>query len=539
MMLTTLTTWRGLYIAPGPDAILRQQEEPFTWDIGPDYLRIPDGYYVAAEDGGGQVLRANRPERLGWETFTITKVGQGQRTFRSCGGYYVRAVDEGFDPSDAVRADALESGGWETFGVEEEADDLHPNPLGGRLACDGQRFHVEGRTVLPVAFHLGDGLSHAHHQGLQSLIDLALDPAAAAGYQIIRMWFSLGNKGNNDYWRGREFSPWVQGWTAWRDTIEDVMAACAERGLQLHLAGGDMEELSYDERTQLYNELGRQVREFEDEVGPTVALFEVLNECRNTGLEDPQELTRLRDIFRSHNPDTLTCLSAYSGTEEAEELRPYTPGSQPFVQAHTTRDGTVGDCARHAFSSKYDGYVKLLGRTLGWSTEPPGPGPRVSTISDQLKVDLRHEEGLLLLAGAQTAGGIYTMFCSDGVILDGCVDHWEGFYEIPQLVQWLEAVIPDVHQAHLTHVNDRKPDRVVDLPDNDTHIRCDQYILDGQRKALLVLYREDAASGTTRVTLDSLVGPARWSSFPIGDWGGYTSNVAVTFTYGTFIVMEW
>ena len=544
-----IQTWQQTYLAPsGEEGLVVQQADPFEWEIDELTIRVPEGPFLCAEDGGGTILRANRPEAGDWETFQLHQVAVGFWTFQAWDGHFVRAVDTG-----EVLADAAQAGAWETYALAGTPQpvppseppvplDEHPHPLGGRLACNGRQFLVGGQPVLPVALHSGDAFSHAAHQGLDSLCQLVLDPAQEASYQIIRMWFSLDVKGRGGYWAGRSFGPWVQGWTLWRETIVGVLQACAARGLQVHLAGGDGEYMSSTERTQLYNEVGRTVAEVERDLGPVVALFEVLNECRNTGLADPQELTRLRDIFKVHNPLTLTALSSYSGTEETEELRPYTPQSQGFVYYHSTGDGTAGAWARHAFSATYEGRAPQVGKRLLWSGEPPGPGPRVSAISWQLQQDLLRGEALWLLAGAQTLGGVYTMFCSDGVIVDEVIDRWEGFLEIPRLVRQLEILVPNLHTARLTHVADYKPDRVVDLPNNDPNIRIDQYVLQGERVAVVVVYRTDAYDGSpTTVRLSSLVGQAEWRVLGYGREEAPVSApwVAVTFRYGAFGVLRW
>ncbi len=127
-------------------------------------------------------------------------------------------------------------------------------------------------------------------------------------------------------------------------------------------------------------------------------------------------------------------------------------------------------------------------------------------------------------------------------MLAGKARSWEGFSAIPQLVRRLEALVPNIHTAALTHVADYKPDRVVDLPNNDAGIRVDQYVLQGERAAVAVVYRTDAYEGSpTTVRLASLVGQAEWR---VLTYGGEASPVSapwvpLTFRYGAFVVLRW
>lgn len=70
-----------------------------------------NGQYVAAEQGGGQAVNANRVSAGPWEEFIVEDVGDGYIALRTLDGHYLRAVP----PSGLVDAVPTTVGPWEKF----------------------------------------------------------------------------------------------------------------------------------------------------------------------------------------------------------------------------------------------------------------------------------------------------------------------------------------------------------------------------------------------------------------------------------------
>jgi hypothetical protein len=85
-------------------------------------FRTINGHYVVAEDGGGNVLNANRTAIGSWETFTLVDLNGGSLesgdlvNIRSVNGHYVVAEGGGDDVVNCNRTEPLS---WETFRIQK------------------------------------------------------------------------------------------------------------------------------------------------------------------------------------------------------------------------------------------------------------------------------------------------------------------------------------------------------------------------------------------------------------------------------------
>lgn len=86
------------------------------------YLQANNGHYVCAENGGGRELIANRYKPLGWETFTIGKVGGGDGinvndkiSLRASNAWYVSANYRLAQNKLTANLQKSQPKGWETF----------------------------------------------------------------------------------------------------------------------------------------------------------------------------------------------------------------------------------------------------------------------------------------------------------------------------------------------------------------------------------------------------------------------------------------
>lgn len=80
------------------------------------------GYFMVAEDGGGNVLNCDRTAIGPWETFTLIDLNGGSLesgdlvNIQSVGGYFVVAEGGG---GDVVNCDRTVAQSWETFLIEK------------------------------------------------------------------------------------------------------------------------------------------------------------------------------------------------------------------------------------------------------------------------------------------------------------------------------------------------------------------------------------------------------------------------------------
>jgi hypothetical protein len=81
------------------------------------FKSVTQNAYVAAENGGGGVLIANRPSASGWETFKLWRIDQNTFNLRVFSNQFVSA------PGSNVAATAATPGSSETFQlVRNDAD---------------------------------------------------------------------------------------------------------------------------------------------------------------------------------------------------------------------------------------------------------------------------------------------------------------------------------------------------------------------------------------------------------------------------------
>lgn len=129
-------------------------------------LRSEAGLYVVAENGGGQELRANRPQRGPWEAFTLYDTnGEALRSgdsvvLRAVNGRFVAAEGGGWGQLVANRELALS---WETFTIERldgSTADIDDGAIIGLRAVNGAlisasngELRADGKAM--VRFRLG------------------------------------------------------------------------------------------------------------------------------------------------------------------------------------------------------------------------------------------------------------------------------------------------------------------------------------------------------------------------------------------------
>ena len=79
-------------------------------------LRVYDGHYICAEEGGGREIIADRKMIAGWQSFEMEDLGDGKVAFRAANGQYV-CVEEGSGCE--LMANRYHLSGRETFSLIE------------------------------------------------------------------------------------------------------------------------------------------------------------------------------------------------------------------------------------------------------------------------------------------------------------------------------------------------------------------------------------------------------------------------------------
>jgi hypothetical protein len=396
-------------------------------------LQSNHGKYLCAEPDGRVV--ADRADVGIWESWRLVQAGTGV-AFASHHGQYLCAEGGG---GGVVVANRSAVGEWEVFFPSQPigasgdmpGPDGHPDPLVGQLRVERGAYVDDSGTRLPVFLHLGDLIGHGLVRGVDAILP-ALDFAAAHGYHGIRSWFQL--KITTGTWLP---GPTTHGWDPRDDRgrFLEILHAAASRGLKWHLAGGGIKGLSDRDEDELFDLVGDAV----GQVGPEAfAVIEACNEVRDTGDgddRDPRELERLIQRVRGRYPQVLYGLSAFTGHEDRDVLRAWTPDWMPFYLVHGSRDGRIHDKVRHIFSLGYDGEGATV-RRLGWQGEPWGPGRVVSTTSHHHEIDAHAM--CLGAAMAAVARQAWCVMSGPGVVYgDEPLEAMPGLAEVPVVVRSL------------------------------------------------------------------------------------------------------
>ena len=313
------------------------------------------------------------------------------------------------------------------------------------------------RPRLAVGCHNGEGISLFSRNRGEGL--LALDEISGAGFHFTTGWMTLNNRDRSDsFWNGRAFSPLVQGWGRWRNETTEWAQAAIARELYVQISAGDLAEMDDSDEDRLYDELGGIMAD----LGPQnfIAPGEV-NEARDTGDrddEEPHEIEGLVNRIRGRHPNGVYALSSYTGHEDFEIFRRWTPEWMRFILAHGSRAGRFFDKLRHVGSLGYEVAPAVGGRHLVFHREPFGPGKWVSAI------DFRHEldDEVMGAAACQALirGGIWVYFSSPGVIYDERFSSMPGFFVTPKLARRLQAFGGDMARWRQTHGGTGRPNLI-------------------------------------------------------------------------------
>jgi hypothetical protein len=297
----------------------------------------------------------------------------------------------------------------------------------GQLQVEpGGGFVVNGRPVLPTLCHYGDALSKWMRD--RSHVLRNLDVIAGAGYHGIRYWTCL----DGDWWNGRHVGERFQQdyWDQHRAFLLELKA----RGLVAQISQGSLTRDAVPERPAFANRMADLLTD----VGPEVcALFEGVNEARDTGEPDAGRLASFVRIFKARLPQVLCALSAFTGTEDIAILDDFSRDPADLFVVHPYRGGGNHDKTRHLMSLRYEGKPA---KRVGWNGEGPGGGNRVSAIDNRDAMTGDTMCGLAAMSFMMRMA--YVWFSGVGVISDDggsqTFDQMPGFLEVPKV----RALVP-------------------------------------------------------------------------------------------------
>jgi hypothetical protein len=353
----------------------------------------------------------------------IDQLGHVPRNPTEWGGVSIA----GFEAAKAtyLREQGGSTGGGPVVPIPEPGQPLPPSDLDridGQLQIEaGGGFHVNGRPVLPTLCHYGDALSKWMRD--RDHVRRNLDLIASVGYHGIRYWTVL----DGDWWNGRHVGERFQSnyWEQHRDFLLELKS----RGLVAQISQGSLTRDAVPDRQGFANRLADVL----SDVGTDAcALFEGVNEARDTGESDAARLADFVRVFKARHPHVLCALSAYTGTEDVGILDSFSRDPADLFVVHPYRGGGNHDKTRHLMSLRYEGKPK---RRLGWNGEGPGGGNRVSAIDNRDAMTSATMCGLAAMSFMMRMA--YVWFSGVGVISDDggsqTFDQMPGFADVPKV----------------------------------------------------------------------------------------------------------
>jgi hypothetical protein len=490
-------------------------------------FQAASGHYVCAEGGGGTTVTADRTAEGPWELWDVIPRDGGLFALRSSGGYYLgieadhtltinrREVGEWeeweaqygeTDGSVTFRnhysqryLSAVNGGGsglvadregahaWECFCPSEdflapdEPSDLHPDPLIGQLTTDGDRCYrdADGPRIVCV-YHAGD-LFALFCAGKVDTVREVLTEVSAAGYHVVRSWVCLNDQLDpHNVWAGPDYLG--GGPTHTPDYTGQIVAFANllhSFGLKFHMAAGGLDGMDTRQEEDMFMQWANAM---ELAGADKWALVEALNEARDTGDNDgdntPEHLEHLINIVRDRHPQVLYTLTAYTGTEDPELLKPYQPDWVQFTYYHGYRGQQIDDKIRHRVSMALE---SGLGR-LFWDGEPGGPwnargipdDPLTSVSAQENDHEYDHESVAAMHLGTVIGHGIPAFMCSTGVRHYIAPSSFPGFWSTPRILRLIPA---DAHTGETVHAG-RANSPIEPTTNADGHLgRADSLLL--------------------------------------------------------------
>lgn len=345
-----------------------------------------------------------------------------------CAAYHELRTEAGLDHETATQ-ECLNA----IWAIEHPQPPPPTKPIKGQLRVkDNNCFVDDNGLVLPALCHFGESFSAFTRR--PDDVKRQLDVIAAADYHGVRFWDCLGYYAGG--WAGKEVAPisfkndkgqTIPATPGYYDKLQKFLEALKERSLVAHHSRGDLN--SWGKQSILNHCV--TVGQVQRAVGlPTIALNEACNEAQqniqdwSTGFLDQM-------IAAINNPSVLKALSDVCQNEDTDTLVKY---ARDCVYIHGFRgqgDGDPVGVVRHIHSLRYDGAVKVAGKT-GWQGEPAGRGTSVAQVT-------RPDTLVLMALQAWCCRQAWVYTSKNGIFFNGPIEDEPGFREVPKARYWLPA----------------------------------------------------------------------------------------------------
>lgn len=298
----------------------------------------------------------------------------------------------------------------------------------GYLRAEPAGFVDDSGFVLPLYAHAGNLFSLFTRDPGRAIAEL--DDVAAAGYQGVRVWSTLGGS----YWAGDHVGPDIT--PHYWEHVRAFGEALRARGLRAVWSQGDVGQLR--ERRAYMTRLA----ELDAALGGFIDFIDCGNEAWQTGEPDPARLAQCVGYYQSAGGRAIRSLTSPAG-ETKEVLDAFSIDPAQVYDVHSDRGQHFWDKRRHIFSIPYEGKPR---RRLGINSEPPGAGRLVSATANI--GELNHEAVTMLAVAGAISRQAWVWFSGEGVKIDRGLKTEAGFATTPTAFSWLPRDLMTYQTLH-------------------------------------------------------------------------------------------
>ena len=368
------------------------------------------------------------------------------------------------------------------------------HPLLGKVTATGDSHFADATgEVLPLGATYGPGLERMRSAPAQCLQEL--DDFAAAGYQFVRTWFTLGWY---PFWRGHEVAPHdfvgkdgahITAWADYDQVVTDYAAALTDRGLRLFWSCGDLQMFDGD-----LDACARWAKHVGGLLSPdpNLVIFADVNEAWQNWVTNsepsPDDIDRfvIEPLKAGYGSDFIALRSAGPGDGETVESLDRWAGD--ISQKHGSRGGFRGDFVtviRHSRGINY-GDPDSPSMRLGIESEPAGSD--IDREGHRGMGPINSPEALSLNCAANfMAPYAYVSHTHRGVKpWVGPISAQPGFHEVPRVREMLPADLMSAYRKIVHGGLTTSPFTDAEGFPEEDHRRIDSVLADDGRFVTLV-----------------------------------------------------